>query len=61
MFSYFDVIAEVLGHDSLDDVPAEIVPGMANVRLIVGCGAADVPCDLLRVFWDEFLLLKLTN
>ena len=58
MFAYFDVVAEVLGHDSLDDVPLDVVPGMAHVRLVVDCGATDVPRDLLGVLWDEFVLLK---
>jgi hypothetical protein len=58
--TYPDIIAEEVSHDALNDIEADvcpmlntlfgfIIPGMTHVGMIVNCGTAHVPGDLILV------------
>ncbi len=58
--TYPDIIAEKVSHDALNDIEADvcprlntsmdfIIPGMSHVGMIVDCGTAHVPSDLVLV------------
>ena len=47
------VVAEVVRHDSADDVEVDVVPRVAHVRAVVHRRAADVPSHAVAVERDE--------
>ena len=38
-----DIVAKVVGHHSADGVPPEVVPRVADVRVIVHCWTTHIP------------------
>lgn len=42
-----DIKLEVVAHDAPNDIGADIVSGMAQMRIVVDCWSAHVPRDLL--------------
>ena len=70
--TYPDIIAEEVSHDTLNDIEADvcpklntlmgfIIPGMSHVGVIVHCGTAHVPGDLVLVLvsWDKDFLINI--
>jgi len=58
--TYPDIIAEEVSHDAFNDIEADvgpklntsnrfIIPGMSHVGVIVHCGTAHVPGDLVLI------------
>ena len=70
--TYPDIIAEEVSHNALNDIEADvcpklnkskgfIIPGMSHVGVIVNCGTAHVPGDLVLVLvsWDKDFLINI--
>ena len=72
--TYPDIIAEEVSHDTLNDIEADvcpklntsnrfIIPGMSHVGVIVNCGTAHVPGDLVLILVsrDKDFLIRINN
>jgi hypothetical protein len=54
--TYLHIVAEVVSHDTTEDVKADVGAGMTHVRVIVDSGSASVPCYFVSVYGHEFVL-----
>ena len=72
--TYPDIIAEEVSHNALNDIEADvcpklnkskgfIIPGMSHVGVIVNCGTAHVPGDLVLILVsrDKDFLIRFNN
>jgi hypothetical protein len=73
-FTYPDIIPEEVSHNTLNDIEADvcpklqilmgfIIPGMSHVGVIVNCGTAHVPGDLVLILVsrDKDFLIRINN
>jgi len=72
LLTYPNIIAEEISHNTLNDIEADvcpklntllrfIIPGMSHVGVIVNCGTAHVPGDLVLILVsrDKYFLIRI--
>ena len=54
--TYLYVIAEVVRHNTTQDIEADIGSRMSHVRIVVDSGSTLVPCHFIRIDRHKFIL-----
>jgi len=55
--AYLYIVTEVVGHDSFDDVEADVGARVAHMTLVIDSWTACVPRNLVRVHCTEYFLI----